>query len=186
MKPKILIVPENGIAKNIYHYIVNLDYGNAVSKAGGLPFAAINPKLISEYANICDGLLLTDGPFIHRRRYGEIYYDSNLPELDSKKEIIELELTKLMIKNNRPILGIRRGMNLLNAYFGGTLTTENGVESIKELAKDLIPIKVDENGNVIAFKHKTLNVYGSTCSPNEIDQELVDTFIKGALLWKNL
>lgn len=181
MKPKILIVPENGNAKNINHYIVNLNYGNAIAEAGGLPLVAISYNCLNEYANLCDGLLLIDGPVVHRARYGEIY-QATMPELCQQREIAELSLCKLMIEQNKPILGINRGMNLLNVFFGGTLNSDNNVDCIKKLAPDLVATKYSKNQTISAFKHKTLKIYGTTNYPYEIDQELIKTFIKGESL----
>lgn len=127
-KPKILIIAEDGYAKNIPHFMINLSYGKGVSNAGGLPLVALNTRLAEDYAEMCDGLLLVDGPEIHRDRYKKFYHSTEaLPDLSREREAMEWKLCELMTKKEKPIMGIGRGMQLLNVFFGGTLQgiTEN-------------------------------------------------------------
>ena len=122
MKPRILVVATDGFAKNIAHFMVNTDYGKAIAEAGGVPFVALNPNLIYEYFSMADGLLLTDGPEVHRGRYGKYYAPSeSLPLLNREREEMELRLCEMFSKSKKPILGIGRGMQILNVFFGGTL-----------------------------------------------------------------
>lgn len=122
MKPKILIIATDGFAKNIGHFMINTDYGKAIANAGGIPIVALSPKLTEEYFDLADGLLLTDGPEIHRGRYGK-YYDptEEFPLLNREREEMELKLCEMFSKSKKPILGIGRGMQMINVFFGGTL-----------------------------------------------------------------
>lgn len=121
-KPKILIVAEDGYAKNIPHFMINLTYGKVISEVGGLPIVALNPRLAEEYAELSDGLLLIDGPEIHRDRYREYYRQTEtLPQLSREREAMEWKLCELMTQMRKPIMGIGRGMQLLNVFFGGSL-----------------------------------------------------------------
>ena len=57
MKPKILIVADNGYFKNIPHFMINTSYGKAISEAGGFPLVALDERLVMEYAEayeVCD------------------------------------------------------------------------------------------------------------------------------------
>ena len=139
MKPRILIVGEEGWARNIPHTIVNLNYGRAVAKAGGLPVVAIQERCINEYAELCDGLLLTDGPFVHVGEYGDYYKAKVYPELHRRREIMELALVKRMIEMKKPVLGINRGMRVLNVFFGGSLKDDGQMQEIDRLAQDFEP-----------------------------------------------
>ena len=63
MKPKIIIVSEEGYAKNIAHFMLPCDYGTVVGMAGGLPLVALDATHPQSYADLGDGLLLTGGNF---------------------------------------------------------------------------------------------------------------------------
>lgn len=122
MKPKILVIASEGYAKNIPHFMINTDYGKMVAEAGGLPLVALGTKLAREYAELADGLLLTDGPAIHRGKYGKIYHpDETIPPLSREREAMEFMLCELFTSMGKPIFGIGRGMQLLNVFFGGSL-----------------------------------------------------------------
>ena len=178
MKPKILIIAEEGWAKNIQHFIVNLDYGKAISKAGGLPIVAISERNIDDYVSICDGVLFTDGPFVHVGAYGDYYKNKNYPELHRRREIMEFAILDKMVKLGKPVLGVNRGMKLINVYFGGTLCDDTVSQKIDKLAKCLTPTAFDDNG-VSSFVHIDKMVVGISSKIDELDQSVFDSFVKG-------
>lgn len=180
MKPKILIIAEEGWAKNIQHFIVNLDYGKAISKVGGLPVVATSERSIDDYVKLADGLLLVDGPFVHVGAYGDYYKTTNYPELHRRREIMEFALIEKMIKEGKPVLGVNRGMRLINVFFGGTLCDDGEEQKIDRLGDRLIPVEFDENNQVKSFVDDTKKVIGIKCSPNSLDLDAFEKLIKGA------
>lgn len=74
-------------------------------------------KLFAE----CDGLLLTGGTDIYPGKYGKENDTSRCWEPDFKRDSIELALIKAALEQKKPILGICRGLQLLNVYHGGSL-----------------------------------------------------------------
>jgi len=122
MKPKILIVGEEGFHKNLGHFLISRKYADAVSACGGLPLLALDALHSEDYLDIVDGLLLTGGPDIHKRRSGEIYQaGENMEHIARSREAFEFQLCRIFADAGKPILGIGRGMQVLNAYFGGSL-----------------------------------------------------------------
>lgn len=74
-------------------------------------------KLLEE----CDGLLLTGGPDINPGLYGK-KYDTTLVDIsDFKRDSLELLLIKKALKLELPLLGICRGLQMINISQGGTL-----------------------------------------------------------------
>lgn len=166
MKPKILVIASDGYAKNLAHFMVNTDYGKAIAAAGGIPIVALNPKLIDEYFTMTDGLLLTDGPEIHRGRYGKFYVPTEqFPVLNREREEMELKLCEMFAKAKKPILGIARGMQMINVFFGGTLC-----DNIEGASKH---IKIDENK--MEFVYHTVTINNKSFTVNSAHKSAIET-----------
>lgn len=75
------------------------------------------------YAIELDALVLQGGADIHPRMYGEEVV-FNQYAFDEQRDLYELKLIDAFMKHRKPILGICRGFQLLNVYFGGTLHQE--------------------------------------------------------------
>ena len=72
-----------------------------------------------EEALDCQGLLLPGGGDIDPARYGQPSAGSEAPDL--QRDAAELELVSRFLAWGRPILGICRGIQLLNVALGGDL-----------------------------------------------------------------
>ncbi|MGM9662769.1 MAG: gamma-glutamyl-gamma-aminobutyrate hydrolase family protein [Oscillospiraceae bacterium] len=70
-------------------------------------------------SDTCDALLLPGGGDIHPRYYGQEVEDCR--GLDEERDAAEWELMTRFTRTGRPILGVCRGMQVLNVFFGGTL-----------------------------------------------------------------
>ncbi|GHU89557.1 hypothetical protein FACS1894202_07970 [Clostridia bacterium] len=66
-----------------------------------------------------DALLLTGGGDTHPKFYGEPLNGSR--DIDVERDVMELELFKAFVSARKPVLGICRGMQLINIALGGTL-----------------------------------------------------------------
>lgn len=72
-----------------------------------------------ENADDCDALLLPGGCDVNPRRYGQ---DATRTEsIDNARDICELALLQRFLDEGKPILGICRGIQLINVALGGTL-----------------------------------------------------------------
>lgn len=91
------------------------NYEQAVRRAGGLPFAGYAP----EPDPSCQGLVLCGGGDVLPSLYGQENTASSL--LDLRRDEAEEKLIHAYAQAGKPILGICRGMQILNVAFGGTL-----------------------------------------------------------------
>lgn len=103
--------------------IVNGDYIGAVKKAGGLsvPVPPVcSPDEIRQYVKLCDGIIITGGLDAAPILYGEMPHPGcGIFDLDMDRT--HIELIREAIRQGKPLLGICRGMQLINVALGGTL-----------------------------------------------------------------
>lgn len=124
MKPIIGITSATGWENNRIFSKASRHYADSVILAGGLPaYVPILPncELAEDYLSKLDGLLLSGGDEdVQPHHYGEgplRGLDKVCPERDQW----EFALIKAAIAQNKPILGICRGCQILNVALGGNL-----------------------------------------------------------------
>lgn len=69
----------------------------------------------------CDGIVLTGGEDVHPRYYQKPEFLERCDELDERRDEFEWKVLQAAEQNNAPVLGICRGLQVANVYFGGTL-----------------------------------------------------------------
>ncbi|HZW49226.1 MAG TPA: gamma-glutamyl-gamma-aminobutyrate hydrolase family protein [Bacillota bacterium] len=123
MKPKIMIIGEDGIgADGTPLNVMSNAYGDAITAAGGLPIWGFDIKAAKEYCDLADALLLADGLDMHVYRFGEIYRDAaEMHPFSRTRDDLDLKLCELFFQAGKPIMGIGRGMQIINVALHGTL-----------------------------------------------------------------
>ncbi len=121
---KILLTSRNVIAEDdVYYTRLSRMYSYAVEKAGALPLVAPitdDVNLIKGYVEMADAFIFTGGEDISPVLYDADFHPS-VQYIDFKRDKFEEELYRLAKKSKKPILGICRGMQLINALEGGDL-----------------------------------------------------------------
>lgn len=99
------------------------EYIRAIEAAGGLPLLlplVEAEELLSETLERLQGLLLVGGGDVDPQRFGEEPV-SGLGEIDPERDAFEIGLARLALERDMPVLGICRGIQVLNVSAGGTL-----------------------------------------------------------------
>lgn len=101
--------------------LVPLAYVEAVLAVGGLP-VLLPPSAagLTERVTLCDALILCGGPDLDPALYGAPRSDRTR-HLSPERDRPELGLVAAALERDLPILGICRGMQVLNVARGGSL-----------------------------------------------------------------
>ena len=102
---------------------LNHDYLKAIRHFGGMPLVIPAEATEEEQTYLlsqCDGLLLTGGDDIDPTLYGETVLNDTV-NTAPVRDAGEPRLIRMAGERNLPILGICRGIQILNVYFGGSL-----------------------------------------------------------------
>ena len=138
-----------------------------VQRAYGLPVTIPigEPANAEEYIERIDGLLLAGGQDVFPLLYGEEPHPK-LEVTNPERDYFELALIKEASKQEKPILAVCRGMQLLNVAFGGTLyqdLSQNPSFTIQHVQPTFIEaashtVSIDPESRLGAIHGKTMIV----------------------------
>jgi putative glutamine amidotransferase len=114
MKPRVAVTLSGSASKR--NAVAREQYLEAIRRAGAEPIAIFpNDPAPEEF----DGLCLTGGGDIDPVRYGEANIKSE--DIDPARDALELALLERALERDIPVLGVCRGLQLINVRFGGSL-----------------------------------------------------------------
>lgn len=106
-------------------HTVPVGYTEAVLQAGGLPvlLPVLDPDDAVELASRCDGVLLAGGGDIDPARHGRAA-DDTVYDLDTARDAAEIAVACAAVAERQPLLGVCRGLQVLNVALGGDLVVD--------------------------------------------------------------
>ena len=120
-KPIIGLTPS--VDEENHRCLVQPGYLESIDRAGGLGLMlplTDRDEDIARFVELCDGFLFVGGPDIEPWRYGQ----ELLPECGAQnvqRDAMEWKLLEAALAANKPVLGVCRGIQMLNCVLGGTL-----------------------------------------------------------------
>ena len=168
MKPRILVLANQKIE----------GYVNAVEECGGEAILDYNAKIEE-----LDGLLLCGGNDVHPSFYGQEVNGAR--NFDFERDQREMLYAKKFIDTGKPIFGICRGMQLLNAALGGTLIqdiSDQETHTPKDKIDLIHPAKVSgilkklygEEMTVNSYHHQAIDILGEGLIVNAIHNGTIE------------
>jgi len=155
-------------------------YREAVAAAGGVPVVLRTGEVSPDDADAVDALVLAGGGDIHPHRYGQEVDPrvADTLEVDEARDAFELAVVARALDRDLPVLGICRGVQLLNVALGGTLVQDLsllGVERARHNQRGRLPMWEAAHDVRVAGHSALRRLLGETVVPvNSFHHQAVD------------
>lgn len=116
-------------------------YSYAISASGGIPFVIppdISNNSIDAIISRVDGIMITGGGDIETNRFNGQDHP-RVYGVDAERDNLEIELVLAAKSTVKPLLGICRGIQIINVALGGDLYTDIQDQKINPLKHDWFP-----------------------------------------------
>ena len=169
------------VRKNEVDYFVHQSYIHMLKRKNHTFGIVTLDTSLEEY----DAFLLPGGYDIDPKHYKQKNYASN--HIDEEMDALDFKIIDYAVQTKKPLLGICRGIQSINVFFGGTLKqdilhhmNENHFliwkdksilvnsfhhQSIDQLGKNLIAEAISLDGEIEIIRHESLPIYGVQFHP---------------------
>ena len=130
-------IPE-GLPQSV---VMNQRYYHAVAMAGGAP--VLIPLLddvetLRAIYDRADGILIPGGVDVDPTVFGEKPHE-RLGRIDPARDRVEIQLAKWAVEDRKPLLGLCRGLQVINVALGGTLYQDLEAQYPNAIKHDYFP-----------------------------------------------
>jgi putative glutamine amidotransferase len=111
-------------------YSNGLKYAQAIARGGGVvmtvPPLAESARHVASLVGAVDGILIQGGGDIAPERYGDSRRNETVYGVVDEHDEFEIAVVREVLQQNKPLLAICRGLQVLNVALGGTLHQDLG------------------------------------------------------------
>lgn len=139
MKPVIGVIPLYDSEKNSLWMLPG--YMNIIEECGGIPLMlplTTNEQQLTECIGLCHGFLLTGGQDVDPHLYGQ-NIRPECGEVCHTRDFMESFIFRNALQSDTPILGICRGIQIMNVLLGGTLYQDLPTQHPSEICHAMKP-----------------------------------------------
>ena len=101
-------------------------YAEPLEAAGALPLHLPYLTDFADAVELADGILMGFGGDIHPERYGGDATHPTLTSVSAARDAFEFGLVEAALASGKPVLGICRGMQVINVARGGSMHADAG------------------------------------------------------------
>ena len=187
---KILVTGRTEIQNGLKKIFVNQDYIDALHKEGAITFMVpyAQTEHIEEYVNYFDGLLVTGGKDTDSKYFNESLHPTAVTE-ESYIEESDIALIQAFRKQHKPILGICRGIQIINVALGGSLIQDLNSEGNIPIdyhyqSKQNPPIPSNETSHIVYFTEGTqfYKIFGKEHKVNSFHHQAIRRLAEGLVI----
>ncbi len=142
-------------------------YADAVTAAGGVPVHLPQGGNAEQVVSRLDGLLLSGGADIAPSRYGAAV-EAELYGPEPERDVFELAVVEATFAAGIPVLGICRGLQLLNVHAGGTLH-----QHVPDQVRNDLPVNDEPHEVIFDPGSRLYEMYGPRRSINSLHHQTV-------------
>lgn len=117
-----------------------------------------------EDLSLFDGVILVGGGDVDPELYGQRNISSN--NIEKEFDIKCIKCLDYFVKNNKPILGICKGLQIINVYFGGNLK--------QDIKNHNFPTAMHAHKVVCKNKSSLIRYYGESFMVNSLHHQCID------------
>ncbi len=151
-----------------------VNYENFIRSLPATPITTLSPSILAT----CDGLVLPGGGDITPAFFGA--HNMGSRNIDTELDILQFQALDICLRRKIPVLGICKGMQVINVALGGTITQHLPTAASHEYRNG------DQYHNTTTLEHSCLHtLFGSHAVVNSAHHQGVDRLGYGlrAIQW---
>ncbi len=159
-----------GIPAKMADHLIDMyvaGYSSGVIEAGGIPVNLPVDLHPSKVIDRLDGVVLTGGTDVDPARYGQVAH-AELLGIETERDEFEWAILAGALERETPVLGICRGLQVINVFQGGTLD-----QHVPEHARYDVAPNTEVHGVDFVSGSVLHSLYGDTHKVNSLHHQSV-------------